>query len=174
MKRIPLTQGKFAIVDDKDFESLSQHKWFALETKYSWVAARKITVDGKQIKVYMHRVIMNAPRGTRVTHIKHNELDNRKENLKMTEINMTGVKRIPLTRGRYAYLDHEDYEELNRFKWFAGKMDGNFFAARQHTMRTGEQVTIFMDAVIMRSPRGVNIVHKNRRTLDCRRSNLGD
>ena len=28
MKQIPLTQGKFAIVDDEDFAYLMQWKWF--------------------------------------------------------------------------------------------------------------------------------------------------
>jgi hypothetical protein len=29
MKKIPLTQGKFAIVNDADFERLKEYKWYA-------------------------------------------------------------------------------------------------------------------------------------------------
>jgi len=29
MKEIPLTQGKVAIVDDKDYDELNQYKWWA-------------------------------------------------------------------------------------------------------------------------------------------------
>ena len=28
MKEIPLTQGKFTIVDDDDYEELSKYKWY--------------------------------------------------------------------------------------------------------------------------------------------------
>jgi hypothetical protein len=33
MKTIPLTQGKFAIVDDSDFEWLNQWKWYVQKSK---------------------------------------------------------------------------------------------------------------------------------------------
>jgi len=29
MKKIPLTQNKFAIIDDEDYNRINQHKWYA-------------------------------------------------------------------------------------------------------------------------------------------------
>ena len=33
MKRIPLTQNKFAIIDNEDYEELSKHKWYAYKNR---------------------------------------------------------------------------------------------------------------------------------------------
>jgi len=46
MRKIKLTQGYFALVDDEDFERVSQHKWFA------HVYRRK---DGTILRVYAGR-----------------------------------------------------------------------------------------------------------------------
>lgn len=79
MKQIPLTQGKFAVVDDADFEWLNQWKW-GFSSGYArrliWVKGGK----GKQIIVYMHRLIMNPP--DVCDHINGNRLDNRRSNLR--------------------------------------------------------------------------------------------
>ncbi|MFA5301040.1 MAG: HNH endonuclease [Lutibacter sp.] len=81
MKTIPLTQGKFALVDDADFEWLSQWKWCAArDHKYDrWYACRHI----KHKVIGMHRFVMNAPRGFHVDHKNHNGLDNRRCNLRI-------------------------------------------------------------------------------------------
>jgi hypothetical protein len=42
MKTIPLTQGKAAIVDDDDYERLSQYKWCAHYTGHEGRLARNI------------------------------------------------------------------------------------------------------------------------------------
>ncbi len=48
MKRIPLTQGKFAIVDDEDYDRLSQWNWSAVKPKHpgaTWYAQRAMRVS---------------------------------------------------------------------------------------------------------------------------------
>lgn len=84
MKKIELTQGKSAFVDDEDFASLSQHKWFAFLHHGNWYAARNITQDGRVVMIRMHREIMGCVKGdgTIVDHEDGNTLDNRKQNLR--------------------------------------------------------------------------------------------
>lgn len=77
MKKIKLTQGKFAIVDDSDFEVLNQHGWNASKTGRYFYATR----DGG--KVYMHRQIMDTPPGADTDHINGDGLDNRRSNLRV-------------------------------------------------------------------------------------------
>ena len=84
MKRIPLTQGEFAIVSDSDFDWLSKYKWTYSESRYSTgVAFRSIKINGRWLHAYMHRMIMDAKPGEEVDHINHNRLDNRRENLRI-------------------------------------------------------------------------------------------
>ena len=40
MKQIPLTQGKFALVDDEDYEFLMQWKWCTLRIRNKYYAVR--------------------------------------------------------------------------------------------------------------------------------------
>lgn len=79
MKLIPLTQGKFATVDDADFEPLSKLKWFLHSRGY---AARMERVDGKQVTVMMHRRIIGARKGLHVDHRDGNKLNNTRSNLR--------------------------------------------------------------------------------------------
>jgi len=85
MKRIPLTQGKCAIVDDDDYKTLSQYKWYALHDIQAehWTAVRMNKDKPKRRTIYMHRQIINTPLGMETDHINHNGLDNRKCNLRV-------------------------------------------------------------------------------------------
>lgn len=76
MKKIKLTQGKFALVDDEDFDYLNQMKWyFNSGTGYA-----RTTIKGK--KHYMHRMINKTPKGLHTDHIDRNKLNNCKSNLR--------------------------------------------------------------------------------------------
>ncbi len=79
-KLIPLTQGKFAIVDADDYERLMQYKWCC---NNSYAARRsKKSENTKRGIVYMHRLINQTPEGLDTDHINGNKLDNRKVNLR--------------------------------------------------------------------------------------------
>lgn len=89
MKRIPLTRGKFAIVDDEDFDYLNQWKWHADESKRrsgpsAWYAARGFINNGKRVNVRMHQAMakrLRFPKGAS-DHKNRNGLDNRRHNIR--------------------------------------------------------------------------------------------
>jgi len=87
MKKIPLTRGKFALVDDEDFEELSKWNWFLNIGTNTNYAERKTNCkekkNGAKTSVRMHRFIMNPPKNMQVDHIDHNGLNNTKKNLRI-------------------------------------------------------------------------------------------
>ena len=85
MKRIKLTQGKFALVDDDKFEELNKYKWYAWYEKCtnSFYALRNTTVKkGKQTIVRMHRLVSNTTGEMVVDHEDHDTLNNQLHNLR--------------------------------------------------------------------------------------------
>jgi hypothetical protein len=82
-RRIPLTQGKFAIVDADDYEKLNCYSWQCRESGATFYALRLQFGNGRVRIISMHREIMHAPKGMVVDHKNHNGLDNRKENLRI-------------------------------------------------------------------------------------------
>jgi hypothetical protein len=112
MKEIELTQGQVAIVDDEDFEYLSQWKWYAnFHKRCGKFYARANIGNGK--KLQMHRVVIKCPQSFEVDHINHNTLDNQKDNLRIAtksenqmnaiinSVNKIGMKGVTLRRGEY-------------------------------------------------------------------------
>ena len=77
MKKIPLTQGKYTLVDEEDYNWLSQWKWYCSRDGYNEYARNGTFGVG------MHRIIMDAPSGKEVDHIDGDGLNNQKSNLRI-------------------------------------------------------------------------------------------
>lgn len=87
MRRIPLTQGKFSIVDDEDFEEMSKFKWcLSGDKRYAagWVGGRM---------TYMHRVLTGNDKTKKTDHINRNGLDNRRSNLRLVTNSQNSMNR---------------------------------------------------------------------------------
>lgn len=85
MKKIQLSQGQFALVDDDDYDRLSKYKWCALKHHTGKYYAARTDVANNRKTVRMHRFIMGICDSQVLVadHINHDTLDNRKSNLRV-------------------------------------------------------------------------------------------
>jgi hypothetical protein len=96
MKKIPLTKGFEAIVDDDKYEYLMQWKWH-YNCGY---AERKEYRNGKQIHIAMHRFLL--PGHKMVDHFNGNTLDNQLANLRPAN-HSTNAMNMKKHRGKSVY-----------------------------------------------------------------------
>jgi len=149
-RRIPLTQGKYAIVDPEDFPRLNRYKWRICPGKNTFYAERSIRLpSGRYSRILMHRQIFeNLPLasttqnskpcpepgrriitqnchrflsdGLVIDHINRNGLDNRRANTRPATIAQNAWN----SRMR---RNHSGYKGV----WFA-KDKGRYRAAIWH------------------------------------------
>lgn len=120
MKILRIDSPKYGLInvllDDEDYERIKKDfenlKWTVTKNRNKFYVQKR--VNGKNI--YLHRYIMNCPKGKYVDHINHNTLDNRKQNLRITnnadnlrngEIrvnNKTGIKGVYFDNKRNKYV----------------------------------------------------------------------
>ncbi|KKM82689.1 hypothetical protein LCGC14_1317060 [marine sediment metagenome] len=112
MRKILLTQGKFAIVDDKDFEWLNQWKWSASKSHNTFYAQRH---TGKSRRtILMHRQILNVPSGFETDHRNSNGLDNRRCNIRRCTTAQNHQNEQPIRGGTSKYKGvtyHKNYRD---------------------------------------------------------------
>lgn len=108
MAKIKLTgkhgKGLEVILDDDDYEKFKNKKWHLLDGRYA--------ANGHS---YLHRLIMNAPKGKVVDHLNHNTLDCRKKNLRVvsqTE-NCQNVKSPGYYFDKFTNTWHVEYKKVN-------------------------------------------------------------
>lgn len=145
MKEIKLTKGKVALVDDDDFEHLSQFKWHTQQNGY---ACRVVKINGKRKGIVMHRVIMNTPDGMETDHIDHNKLNNQKSNLRVCDRlqNLRNRRKHRNSKhskykGVFVIKHKKGYQYYTAKLWFKGRQfaknfpftpEGELAAARQY------------------------------------------
>ena len=84
------------------------------------------------------------------------------------------TKEIQLNHGKVALVDDEDFEELNKYKWYAHKMRGDLFYAYRRKRRIenqeGNRGVISMHKMLISDAKEID--HKNGNSLDNRKENL--
>lgn len=108
---LPLTQGKVALIDAGDFERVRGFSWYAFRTRNLWYAAASNPNPGGPRRLYLHRLLMNAPKGVEVDHKNGNGLDNRRStnlrlashqrnicNQRLSQANTSGFKGVICSR----------------------------------------------------------------------------
>lgn len=120
MKILRIDSPKYGLInillDDEDYKKIEKDfnnlNWTITKNRNKFYVQKR--VNGKNI--YLHRYIMNCPKGKYVDHKNHNTLDNRKQNLRITnnadnlrngEIrinNKTGVKGVYFDNKRNKYV----------------------------------------------------------------------
>jgi hypothetical protein len=97
MKTLVLRNG-VTFVDDEDYDYLSQWSWYI--DAYGYVARVQYVDHSTHRKVhFMHRVIMNPPKGLQVDHINHVKHDNQRSNLRLCTHQQNHQNR-PIRKGK--------------------------------------------------------------------------
>ena len=159
MKKIPLTQGKYAIVDDEDYESAIRFKWHIIQSpKKTNHYARNTMAMGyinnkrRYCHIYLHRLIMRPPIGMEVDHINHDGLDCRRTNMRICskiqnlhnsriyKNNHSGYKGVSLSKSRNkwrARIQHRG--KLISLGYYSDKLD----AAKAYNQKAKELYGVF-------------------------------
>jgi hypothetical protein len=134
--RLPLSQGKYAIIDAEDYEKVGHLKWYYCD-RY---AVRSIRIGHKKMTIMMHRVILDAPIGSMIDHANHDGLDNRRCNLRFCNKaqnawnssvvrGASGYKGVYYWMARKKWVTHIKAEGMNRT---IGYFDSAIEAARAY------------------------------------------
>ncbi len=106
VREIQLTKGYVALVDESDYDFLSQWKWNALVLKNNIYAQRSYwdSCLKKTRTIKMHRAILDcADPLFHIDHINSNALDNRRENLRLCSVSQNQMNRGANSRNTSGY-----------------------------------------------------------------------
>jgi hypothetical protein len=80
---ITAKSGEQALIDEEDYPKVNQYTWHCL---YSGKKKNKPyfrhSITGGSV-IFLHRLVLDAPKGQNVDHINGDSLDNRKSNLRL-------------------------------------------------------------------------------------------
>lgn len=119
MKEIKLTKGYVALVDDSDYDHLSNYKWFASICNGGKVYAgrnSKYIKGVKRFHISMHRYLLgliNTDRNTVVDHIDGNGLNNQRANLRICSRSVNNANKKSKVGSTSKYLGVSLWKRLS-------------------------------------------------------------
>ena len=140
---IPLSQGKWAIVDTADVPAIAPYPWSASERNGAYYAMGH--VDGK--RVYLHRFLMQPPRRTPVDHRNRDTLDNRRGNLRIATPSQNSANAVAHRDNRSGYKGIEFHRKSGL--WMA-RICVNYQRIPLGYFRTPEEAARAYDAAAIR------------------------
>lgn len=82
---VPLTQGKFATIDEEDAPRVLAFSWYALRAggRRFYAARRYLDSEGKAHTQFLHRLLLDAPPGMLVDHRDRDGLNCTRANIRL-------------------------------------------------------------------------------------------
>jgi hypothetical protein len=107
-------EGKFALVDDEDYDYLNQYPWYIDAHGYAFSRFWNKNTKRTEGVGFMHRLLLTN--GNKVDHINGNKLDNRRENLRYctSDQNMYNRRKHSKATSRYKGVFFE--KALNKWR----------------------------------------------------------
>lgn len=136
---VPLTQGKFAKVDEADFADVSRWNWCAWKSKGTHYAIRnQINATGAYVSLLLHRYLMGEPVED-IDHKNGDGLDNRRENLRKATPSQNGRNQMKRSKSSSRFKGvslikgvWRAYVRLNYKTTHLGRFDTEEEAARAY------------------------------------------
>lgn len=83
------------------------------------------------------------------------------------------MQSIPLSQGKVAIIDDEDFPLVSQFKWcFRADTDRSGGYALRHIKIDGKAKKMYLHRLLMEPEEGKEVIFLNHDKLDCRRENL--
>lgn len=124
---VPLTRGKFALIDEDDAQRVLAFKWH-YNGGYA-MRARRASEPPLPRSISMHRWVLEAPMGEMVDHINGDPLDNRKSNLRYTNptLNQANANRVTGEKYRGVYWSKQSRKWHAALKAYGRQVHLGFF-----------------------------------------------
>ena len=118
MREIELTQGKVALVDDEDYEWLSQWKWHVRQDNEAFYAIRNYP---SKTLLQMHNAIWEyhygpISEGYTVDHVDLRSLNNQKENFRLATPTQQNQNRKILSSNTSGFVGVAWHKATNKFQ----------------------------------------------------------
>lgn len=129
MRSIVCSKGEIITISDEDYSRVSSYKWYVAQSKAGLFYARTTSRQ----KIYLHRLVLEAPKGSIVDHIDGDTFNCTRKNLrfvsslenatnkKASTRNKLGIKGVSFDKHWNKYVAQLNYKGVKYREWFTTK-----------------------------------------------------